>query len=350
MLEKMIQIVLGLLAFLGITLLVVLGLILLLLILILFVPIRYRGDFSKDADTMTLRIKGSWLLRIIRVRADYGKELLIQAYMLFFKVFDSGKPAREKKNSKKKKISKKKAPEKEKFSKTEKASETKKAFETGYSPAVGESAETANDRTPEEAAQLTVMKETMPESMVRTTVETTSDTEKGDDSVSETVKEKNEDFSQQASKQSFRDKLYEKIRNILCKIKAICDKIKDVVNNIQYYLELLRADETKALFKRSMSRLLKVLKSIRPRKLETELVIGTGSPDTTGYVMALAGMMYPYFGRHVNIEPDFEKTIFEGKIFVKGRVTVFVLLWQALKIYRDKDLHTFLGKLKREDS
>lgn len=319
MLEKMIQIVLWLLAFLGITLLVILGIILLLFVLLLFVPIRYRGDFSKDGGTMALRIKVSWLLRLIRVRADYEKELLIQAYVLFFKVFDSGKPARERKRSKRETVSKKeKSSKKEKFS--EKDSDIEDAFKA---------------ENP---------------SMAPSTAEITSETQNADAGAAHSPKEENEDFPQSAPKQTLLERFREKIRNILCKIKGICDKIKYVVNNIQYYLKLLREDDTKVLFKGSMSRLLKILKSIRPRKLETELVIGTGSPDTTGYVMALAGMLYPYFGRHVNIEPDFEKTIFEGKILVKGRVTIFVLLWQALKIYRDKDLRAFLGKLKREDA
>ncbi len=319
MLEKMIQIVLWLLAFLGITLLVIMGLILLLFILMLFVPIRYRGDFSKDADTMILRIKGSWLLRLIRIRADYEKELLIRAYVLFFKVFDSKRPAGKKKTSKKKKLSKK-----------------EKLPETENSSTMEEAAKEEIDRTLEEPAQVAAKEEPVPESE--------------DITVTDIVKEKPEDSTETTPKQSPWEKLRKALRKIFCKIKGICDRIKDVVNNIQYYLELLYADETKVLFKRSMSRLLKVLKSIRPRKLETELIIGTGEPDTTGYVMALAGIMYPYFGRHVNIEPDFEKTIFEGKIFVSGHITMFVLLWQALKIYRDKDLRAFMNKLKREDA
>ena len=93
-----------------------------------------------------------------------------------------------------------------------------------------------------------------------------------------------------------------------------------------------------------------MLKSIRPRKLTADLLVGTGSPDSTGYVMAVAGMLYPVFGKSVNITPDFENTIFEGRIFLKGKITVFVILLQALKIFMDKELRRLLKRLKREDA
>lgn len=314
MLGKIIQIVLWILSFCGIALLVVLGLVLLLVILLLFVPIRYRGDFKKDVDTVTVQVKGSWLLRLIRVKAEYEKELLIKAYVLCFKVFDSAKPAKEKKQKVVKKTGEKNA-EKEVEKETEKEADTKAenvAAQEDIEADIGEVVETAVD----------------------------ADSENESAADNNAVEEK----------RSFFEKLRIKVQNIFCKMKRIYDKIKEVINNIGYYLELLRADETKAVFGKSMFRLLKVLKSIRPRKLIAELVVGTGSPDTTGYVMALAGMMYPYWDRHVNIEPDFEETIFEGSIFFKGHVTLFVLLWQALRIYFDKDIRTLLGKFKREDA
>ena len=334
MLGKIIQIILWLLAFFGIAFLVLLGAVLLLIILLLFVPIRYRGDFKKDADSLTVRARGSWLLQLIRVKVEYEKELLIRAYVLCFKVFDSAKPVKEKKQKVVKKTKKQeteKEAEKEAENKADTDSENEADKENAEADirAVAETAVEA-DAEKDRAADIEVDAEA---------------------DIENPAGEKKEEIPEQVvQKKSFFEKLRIKVENILCKIRGIYDRIKEVVNHIGYYLELLRADETKAVFGKSMSRLLKVLKSIRPRKLIAELVVGTGSPDTTGYVMALAGMMYPYLGRHVNIEPDFEKTIFEGKITFKGHVTIFVLLWQALRIYFDKDLRTLLGKLKREDA
>lgn len=317
MLEKIIQIVLWLLAFLGIALLVLLGLVLLLLLLFLFVPIRYRGNFQKDADGMTLRIKGSWLLHFFRIRADYEKEFLIKVYVLFFKVFDSSKPGGKRNAS-------------QKIAKYRPQEEEEEEEEETEIPVPSEEAATQQEAMKE------VAEEEIPEE------------EASQEEASEQQEAKASATG--SPKLSFVEKLQEKVKNIFCKIKGICGKIKDTVNTIGYYLELLGAEETKALLGRSMSRVLKALKSMCPRRLEAELIIGTGSPDTTGYVMALAGMLYPVLGKHVNIEPDFEKTIFEGRIFFKGRMTLFVFLWQALRIFFDKDLRTVLKKLKREDA
>lgn len=314
MLETLLQIVLGILAFLGITLLVILGLVLLVLLLVLFVPIRYNGEFIKDAEKMQAQAKVNWLLHFVRVHVNYEKELLIKAYVLFFKVYDSDKPAIEKKVKKDKGSSKEQTLGQDQLmpeathteDSTDSAKEEQNVDSTNVeNEAVLENHEPAQGTEPEES---------------------------------------------ESQKQSFIEKIKQQIQNIICKCKSICDKIKSIVQNINYYIEILKEEETKALLGRSKDRLFKVLKSIRPRKLTADLLVGTGSPDTTGYVMALAGMLYPTFERHVNITPDFEKTIFEGRIFLKGRITVFVILLQALKIFFDKELRKLLKRLKREDA
>ena len=313
MLETLLQIVLWILSFIGITLLVVLGLILIVLLFVLFVPIRYSGEFQKNAEVMKLQIKANWLLHLVRVRAEYEKEFLVRAFVLFFKVYDSSKPPKEKKVKEKR--------SKEKHVKEKKLEQ--------------ENIPEAKDEVKKETLQGAISDPT-PEQEVNETEEI-----KESEDVNQTdVKEKKPFFV----------RMKEKIENIICKIKSICDKIKDVVQNIQYYLEILQEEETKALFGRCKTRIFKVLKSIRPRKLKVDAIIGTGSPDTTGYLMAIAGMLYPYFGSSVNIVPDFEKTIFEGQIFIKGRITVFVIVLQALKLLLDKELRNLLKRLKREDA
>ena len=175
--------------------------------------------------------------------------------------------------------------------------------------------------------------------------------QKKDDNISistETAQDNDTDSSD--IKQSFFKKLKKKIENIICKCKAICDKLKSIVNNINYYIELIKEEETKLIFGRVSGRVLKVLKSIRPRKLKADIIAGTGAPDTTGYLMAVAGMLYPCLGRHVNITPDFDNTIFEGKIEFKGRITLFVLIIHGIKLYMDKELVNLISRFKREDA
>lgn len=315
MLEMLLDILLGILAFLGITLLVLFGLVLLVLLLVLFVPIRYTGEFNKDAEIMQVRLKISWLLRIVRVFVDYKSELLIKAFILFFKVYDSTKPAKEK-NVKE-----------------------KRANKQTYSGKKEKNEQEQKDIIAQENMETTDREEQIANPGEKTVEENIAN---NTDNVTDSVEKE--------TKESFIQKIKGKIQNIICKCKSICDKIKSIVQNINYYIEIIKEEETIALLGRGKLRLLKILKSIRPRKLQADVIVGTGAPDTTGYLMAVAGMFYPTFGKSVNIVPDFENTIFEGRIYLKGRITVFILLVHALAVYLDKDIHKTLKKLKREDA
>lgn len=302
MIQTVLSIILRILAVLGIGLLSITGLLLSVMLLALFVPLRYCGDFEKDDSSMHFCVKASWLLRLIRVKAVYEKELVIRAFILFFKVYDSGKPKKEKK--------KKQRTKKEK-------------------PVLQESAKTQHTDPAKSEPKHVEIEET---------------------NFNSDGSEKTDGQTKPPEKVSVFERIRQFIQNCICKIKNICDKIKDILQNIRYYTELLKEEETAALFRTCRGRLWKVLKSVLPGKLKADLVVGTGSPDTTGYCMALAGILYPYLGHAVNIEPDFEKTIFEGRIYFRGHITSFVILLQALKLYFDKDLRNFIHKLKREES
>lgn len=301
MLDTILNVVLWLLSFLGIILLVVLGIILLALVCVLFVPIHYKGEFVKNAGMMRAQVKVNWLLHIVRVYVNYEKELLIKAFVLFFKVYDSGKPAKEKK---------------------------RKIIKAGDKSSTVVDADTQDDITTEDNKVIENKSVQQP------------DTEKTDASNESSTK----------PSQSLFSRIKNLFKNIICKCKSIYDKIKSIVQNINYYIELIKEENTKIIFGRVLERLLKVIKSIRPRKLKADILVGTGAPDTTGYLMAVAGMLYPYLGKHVNITPDFDNTIFEGRIEFKGRITLFILIMHALKLYMDKELRNLLSRFKREDA
>lgn len=103
----------------------------------------------------------------------------------------------------------------------------------------------------------------------------------------------------------------ESTNNILFKIQSICDKIRDIYENINYYLDLIRQDDTKNLLAHCLKVVKSILKSIRPDKLVLDLKFGFEQPDTTGKIYGLLCMLYPYYGKDIHIEPDFEKRFFK---------------------------------------
>lgn len=316
MLQIILHILVKILAVLGIGILILSGLLLLLLCILLFVPVRYQAEFIKDTDTMLLTGKVSWLLHLVRVRIRYEKEAVIQAFVLFFKVYDSGKleKVKEKKKAKKKK--------------KQKEQSKKEVLQT-------------QEKVLKEEKPLTIAEET------QTAYEAKEENPKSFDSTQNSTSNSTSNSTQDSIAKAKTSAKKER-KNIFCKIKELCAKIKEGIANIRYYLELLKEEETSLAFSACKGSIFKVLKSLRPRKLEADLTIGTGSPDTTGYCMAVAGMLYPHFYRHVNIVPDFEKTIFEGRIFCKGKITLCVFLIQALRLYTNKDIRALIKKLKRE--
>ncbi|MGN1146817.1 MAG: DUF2953 domain-containing protein, partial [Lachnospiraceae bacterium] len=159
--------------------------------------------------------------------------------------------------------------------------------------------------------------------------------------------------SQASDKKTAKKSLFAKIKytiHAICdKIKHIGDTIKKLSDNISYYKSVLTDEKNKQFYGRVWNRILKVLKSIRPRVLKANLRIGTGSPDTTGYLCGIYGMLLPALGNHVHMEADFEEAVWEGDVYAKGRITIFTILLQAGKLLLDKQLRIFIKELKRED-
>ncbi len=154
--------------------------------------------------------------------------------------------------------------------------------------------------------------------------------------------------------------LIEKIRAILDKLKEIKEKglqfkakAENISRQIKRYYEVWQMDVTKAAFQKAKRALLKLWKSLRPRKGNVRFHFGTGDPGSTGQICGIFGMIYPFVGKYVMIDPDFEKQIYEGEFYFKGYITVFMLLKVVWLVLFDKDLKTLrkiLMNLSKEET
>lgn len=148
----------------------------------------------------------------------------------------------------------------------------------------------------------------------------------------------------------FFGKIWNFLKNIQYTIARICDKIKHIVKNIQYYLKILQSDAFRNAWHVCGGEAVSLLKSILPRKLEGQLRVGTGDPAGTGQILSVYGILYPLIGNHIDILPDFEQAVLEGELFAKGRITVFRALKTAWVIYFNKDLRRLIKLLKKGGS
>lgn len=315
----MIAVILTILKIIGIIVLCLLGLIILLLLLALFVPVRYRVEAHRhmpDDAPVHVVVRFCWLLHILNAAYLYPEEAFLRVRLFCFTLYNSSDPPKEsKKNNKNTKDAKEQ---------TVASAKEKKEEE----PAWGARIETTGEEKEAAADQNTAKNQA-------TAVKQES--------------EKQEQHIQHKIKDFF-SKLIKILRNTKYTMRRICDKIKNIIKQIKYYIELIQSDSFREAVLLCQSQLLVLFRMLRPRKLTAEFQIGTGDPASTGQVMCIYGMLYPFIGNNVSIIPDFESEnlIFEGDFYMKGRVTAFTLLRAAWIIYFNKNIRSVINQFKQE--
>lgn len=139
------------------------------------------------------------------------------------------------------------------------------------------------------------------------------------------------------------------------KIKDFFGKLKSKKENLEEKIHLftekavqikedLTSDEFKSLWQLGKKELISLLRHIRPRKIEGNLLFGMENPADTGQLLGLAAIFYPYYQKSLSIFPDFDKKILEGNLFIKGRIQVYKFLLSAWRLYRCKELRYLINK------
>lgn len=314
----MLAVILAILKWIGITILVILGILILVLCLVLFVPIRYKADgFYKE--TYQVRAKVNWLLHIVSVTFNYEKE---QPFHMKLRVF--GIPLFD--NLKKKEKREKK---------------TKKTVDQQAEPEIVASSVLEMDDTDtkqqEKALKLDATIETANEKKVESEAVQAQETEDYVDKLGLIEKIKL-GFS----------KAFGVFRNIKYTIHRICDTINRIKDNITYYVELFKKDSTKAALAACQKQLMRIFKNLKPQKLQLNLHLGMEDLATMGDILGVWGMLYPIHQGHIDICPDFEQAVLEGDFFCKGRVTVYIYIWTVMIILFDKDIRRLRKCLVRK--
>lgn len=289
----MLTILFKILSILGILLLILLGIALVVILLVLFFPVCYKMSGKKNAEEMQFAAKIKWLFGLVRVSYSYPVPGKLLAKVLFFTVYDS---SAEKKNS-----------------------------------APGEDTHTAPNK------DITTL---LSDDTDMAKTDTATDTEASANA--KTSVEENTPGPQQETSGKLAG-FFEKIRYT---IRKICDKIKYILKNISFYRELWNDPDTKGLLQHAGKRIGHILKRLRPRKLEVNARVGTGSPDTTGYLYGIYGMILPKLGKGVCITPDFEQAILEGDFKASGHFTIACVLFHSVRLLMDKRLQQLKHKIR----
>lgn len=327
----MLAILLKILSVLGILLLVLLGILLIVLLLVLFFPITYRIYGRKDAETVAARVKVNWLLGLLRVRFVYPQPGKVLVKLLCFTLYDSKK---------------KQAP-------SENAAQSKSEPSGNNSSNENTSASHDADLTQNAATGQT--DGTEHGNTVHNGAEHGGTGHDGTEHGSENAASDAEGNSETKELSFFpkiKQLIFEKYKKIKYTIIKIYDKIKDILENLAFYKELFQEEDTKALLRHAKLRIGRILKRLRPRKLKADITFGTGSPDTTGYVLGIYGIFSPQIKKpcYVNLTPDFTQAVLEGEIDAAGHITVFCILSNGILLLLDKRLRMLIRRIKKHNA
>ena len=314
----MITVLLTILKIIGIILLCVLLTLLCVLLLVLFVPVRYRIEaVRREGEEAPFRValRVTWLLHILNAAFCYPGEEGLRVRVLGFRIF----PPRQKEKEKEKEAG-------PRDDKTEDMQEEAAAGQEEGKPV--NDGEVTGGRKKETEAQMDPRMELPKE-------------EEGQE-------EGKEEPNWIRKLRAFVHRIMEILKNIKYTIQKICDKIKGITKNIRYYVEIIQSDAFLRVWRVCGGEALKLLRSVRPGKARGRLLVGTGDPASTAQIIGIHGILYPLIGDHIMVIPDFERTIVEGELLLKGKLTVFRALKTALIIYFNKDLRKVIRLLKKE--
>ena len=312
---KALLILLGILKWLGILLLALLILILLLVLVVMLSPIRYRlAGEKKEEISGTFGV--SWLFGAVKVDGGYtpAEQLKLQVKVLWFTLMGGEeKPDREKKP---KKAKKKKEPEQESVKRQEPNLQAAEKVEP-------KKEEPKEEEPKEEKPKVKPqrMEEKQPKTIRRVKLSEIEEKPPAEDTEILLLDEEEDFFTGEETEEK-----KEKIPPIVKEIWSIEDK--------------------KGICKALGKLLQRLMKGILPGDLFVKATVGTGDPTTTGYVLALAGILTAKFGNDIQIRGDFAKATAEDmEVCVKGKIVLGKLVWAVLAFVLTKPVRKAIMKM-----
>lgn len=318
----MLEIVFLILKIAGIIFVSVLGILIVVVCFALFVPVRYRGDFSAaDTDVsekkaVSAKFRATWLLYLVRVYISYEETARVRVKLLFFTLMDT---AKEKKAKRRKKEREKKE------DRTEEDAESTPKEDAESTP---EEKEENTESAPEENT------ESIPEEKRENGAEQQESEDDGTDEKERRPKKEKKNIKTIIS-------------NILQTIRDFCDKLKGIKEKAEKIEELWISDhmaKSRSLLGRQLACL---LRHTKPKKLEGYIRFGFDDPSTTGYAMAVYGILYPIWSPKLDLYPDFEKQVLDCHILIKGKIRVWHFVRAALRLILSKDVRRVIKDIRK---
>ena len=304
----------------GIVLLSILGLILLAIFLVLFVPVRYKAEGSFKDNKPSFSARASWLLHLLSVRFTLGDKEPLIIRVCGFKL----------------KKKEEKVPEFE-----DDADEINE---------IAEYPQATDEIQVQESKEETVQEENKPEESVAAESTVTEPV------ISETVisepiasgPSKNFDTKEETQTKPQIAEAHKKTRKTSEKEGSKKDfENRSFYDKIKKYIEIIESKRFKRAFEYSKDKIFKLIKHILPRRFNIYGEVGFDDPSVTGQILVITSMLIPIVGDKINIRGNFEEPVIDIEGKLKGRITIFKVLWTLAVLYFNKNMRKII-KMFRE--
>lgn len=326
----MLHIILLILKIIGIIIAVILGLAVALLLIVLFVPVRYVIDAGCHDKKLKAHVKVTWIMHIFRGVISYDEELFYSIKALWFNIYSSDVESKKEKRPKKN---------------TENNTKEKNT-KNKHIDAIEDKADNAVSKDKQDGVEKAGLEEA-------DCIQKKLYLEKSYDEVKES------DEKSTIEENGKLHTLVNKIKNVYYKIKAFIrraiDTVKAALNKSQAAADTIKhkyteirnkvTDPENIEFVRFLWTQIKaVMNIIKPAKYNVNIRYGFEDSATTGWVAVRLAVLYGLMGMDVSIIPDFDNSIFEGDIYMKGRFNLYSFLIIAVRLYRNKSFRKLINR------
>ena len=306
------HIILTILKVVGILLLAVLGLVLFFLLSALFVPVCYRMWGKRTATVLEGKASVSWLFGLIRLSVGYvDSQSKLELYLFGIPLLalkDRIDRWRKKRRKPGKRMRQGKSSDTKPADQMRKDNQAVQVKEPAEKPVQDQVDSDSTEQEPDTAA---VIFQKIKEILLKIW--------------------------------RFPGRVLERIRKSRLTFRQFCDKIKK-------WYRFLQMDDTKQALLFLKGKGFLVLRHMLTVKIQGNLHFGFEDPSITGQVLAVAGMVYPLYGKTFRLIPDFEQQVLEGEVNLKGRVFGGYLLLQAWQIYRCKEIRRTYQRFQHKEA
>lgn len=139
-------------------------------------------------------------------------------------------------------------------------------------------------------------------------------------------------------KQSIFEKIEKGIEKWKQKWKHLKRKLKEISHKKDALLKVYHSKRFKAVKQDLKIYLKEILRIFKPRQLEGYVHFGTEDPALTGKILGGLAVFLPLYQGFFDIQPDFEKECFDGRLKGNGKIYIFSIVKLALKVILNKNL------------